>query len=622
MAIILAMMRHILLVALCAAALWHPVSAGPTGPPLDREAERWVTRTLDKMTLDEKIGQMLVPSFESMYLATDSDQFEQMTRWVREQRVGGFIAFGGSQPVPGVLLNSGYASVTLGQPLAAASTFNRLQALSTVPLLNSSDFEWGVGMRISGATSFPRAMAFGATGDDRLVAEEARITAIEARAIGVHVNFAPVADVNNNPRNPVINTRSFGETPAAVSTMVSSYIRSAQQHGLIATLKHFPGHGDTDVDSHLGLPVIPHPRERLEAIELPPFRAGIDAGVSAIMTSHMEVPTLEPQPRTPITWSRAAATGLLRNEMRYEGLIFTDSMKMDGITKLAGPSEAAARAVKAGHDMILDVTDPPAAFAGIKAAVERGEIEEAQIIASVSRILRAKARLGLHKQKLVSLDEVTQKVGGRANRGLAQIVSERAITLLKDERNAVPLRVPSDAAVLYLSVLDYPGGWAIAAPSRTMAPELRKRWPALTAIEVSDDTTPSEIDLIQATVARYDAIVVSVFVRANSGSGRMDLAPPVVSMLNVLARRTRARNIPFVTVFFGNPYVATFMPDLPATLLTYDLYDLAELSAVRAITGEAAIGGRLPIGLPGLFPVGHGLTRDPVRGTATPLARR
>jgi hypothetical protein len=312
----------------------------------------------------------------------------------------------------------------------------------------------------------------------------------------------------------------------------------------------------------------------------------------------------------------------LRKELRFAGLIFTDSMKMAGITNLAGPGEAAARAVKAGHDMILDVTDPPAAFAGIKAAVARGDIEEAQITTSVSRILRAKARLGLHKQKLVSLDEVTQKVGGRANRGLAQIVSERSITLLRDERNAVPLRLPPDAAVLYLSVLDYPGGWAIAAPSRTMAPELRKRWPSLTAIEVSDDTTPSELDLIRATVGRYDAVVASVFVRANSGSGRMDLAPPVVSLLNAIARRARGSNLPFVTVFFGNPYAATFMPELPAMLLTYDFYDLAESSAVRALTGEIAIGGRLPIGLPGLFLEGHGLRREPVRSTSSPAARQ
>ncbi len=609
-------MRTAVALVLAALLWWLPALAGSPGLPLDRDAERWAMRTLEKMSLDERIGQMLVPAFESTYLASDTDTFEDLTRWLREQRVGGFIAFGGSQPVPGVLLNSGYANVTLGQPLAAASVFNRLQALSPVPLLNSSDFEWGVGMRIAGATSFPRAMAFGAAGDDRLAAEAARITAIEARALGVHVNFAPVADVNNNPRNPVINTRSFGETPDVVSTMVASYVRSLQEHGVIATLKHFPGHGDTDVDSHIGLPVIAHPRTRLDMMELPPFRAGIRAGAAAVMTSHMQVPALDPEPRTPVTWSRRAASGMLRDELQFDGLIFTDSMKMAGITDLAGPGEAAARAVKAGHDMILDVTDPPAAFAGIRAAVHAGDIPEAQIAASAGRILRAKARLGLHKEKLVSLDEVTQRVGGRANRGIAQIISERSITLLKDEGDAVPLRVASDAAVLYLSVLDYPGGWAIAAPSRTMAPELRKRWPKLTAIELSDDTTPSELDLVRATAERYDAVVASVFVRANSGSGRMDLAPPVVEALRSIARRTRTTNKPFVTVFFGNPYVATFLPELPTTLLTYDFYDLAELSAVRAVAGEAAIGGRLPIALPGLFPVGHGLTREPVRATA------
>jgi beta-N-acetylhexosaminidase len=600
---------------------WLPVSGRATAL-LDRDAERWVKRTLEKMSLEEKIGQMLVPAFDSTYLATDTDTFEELAGWVRNQRVGGFIAFGGSQPVPRVLLNPAYASVTLGQPWGAASIFNRLQALSAVPLLNASDFEWGVGMRIAGATTFPRAMAFGAAGDPRLAEEAARIIALEARALGVHVNFAPVADVNNNARNPVINTRSFGETPAAVSAMVAAYVRGAEDNGLIATLKHFPGHGDTDVDSHIGLPVIPHPRERLDAMELPPFRTGIGAGASAVMTSHMEVPALEPEPRTPVTWSRNAVTGLLRGEFQFGGLVFTDSMEMEGVTKLAGPAEAAARAVKAGHDMILDLPDPPAALNGIKAAVDRGEIDEKQITESAERILRAKARLGLHKEKLVDLDAVPQKVGGRANRAMAQIVSERAMTLLKDERGTVPLRVPADAQVLYLSVLDYTGGWGIAAPSRTMAPELRKRWPALTAIEISDATTPSEIDLIEAMAPRYNAIVASVFVRTNSGSGRMDLAEPVVGLLKTLARRTRDTNIPFVTTFFGNPYVATFLPELPATMLTYDFYDAAELSAVRALTGETAIGGRLPIALPGLFPVGHGLIREPVGTTTAAVVRR
>ena len=591
---------------------------------LDREAERWVARTLARMTLDEKIGQVLVPSFQSTYLATDSDVFEQLAGWVRDQHVGGFIAFGGSQPTPGVLLNPGYAGVTLGQPLAAAATFNRLQELSTIPLLNSADFEWGAGMRIAGATSFPRAMAFGATGDDRLAAEAARITAIEARAIGVHVNFAPVADVNNNPRNPVINTRSFGEgqmrtfggATASVSAMVASYVRALQHAGALATLKHFPGHGDTDVDSHIGLPLIPHARPRLDEIELPPFRAGMSAGAAAVMTSHILMPSLEPQADVPVTFSRAVVTGLLRDDLGFDGLVFTDSMKMQAVTGLAPPGEAAVRAFAAGHDMLLDLPDPPAAFDALEAAVQRGDIPEARLTASVTRILRAKARLGLHKGKLVALDEVTRKVGGRANRAMAQIVSERSITLLKDERDAVPLRVPASANVLYLSVLDYPGGWGIAAPSRTMAPELRKRWPNLTAIELSDRTTASELQLVQASAARYDAVIASVFVRANSGSGRMDLAAPVAEALSRIARRATESGAPFVAVFFGNPYVATVLPDLPAAVLTYDFYDLAELSAVRAIAGEAAIGGRLPIALPGLFPVGHGLARAAVQGTA------
>ncbi|MGH9348767.1 MAG: glycoside hydrolase family 3 protein [Vicinamibacterales bacterium] len=586
------------------------------GQALDRDAERWVKRTLERMTLDQKIGQLLVPAFESTYLPTDTDAFDLLASYVKSQHVGGFIAFGGSQPTPGVLLNPGYASVTRGQPLAAAATFNRLQALSTVPLLAAADFEWGVGMRIAGGTGFPRAMAFGATGDDRLAAEAARITALEARAIGVHVNFAPVADVNNNPRNPVINTRSFGETPAAVSAMIAGYVRGLQAHGVVATLKHFPGHGDTDVDSHLGLPLIAHPRERLDAIELPPFRAGIEAGAGAVMTSHIALPALEPQPETPVTFSPAVTTALLRRELGFGGLVFTDSMKMAGVTRLAGPGDAAVRAFAAGHDMILDLPDPAAAFGAIKRAVETGEVAEARLAESVTRILRAKARLGLHKQKLVSLDAVPRAVGGRANRAVAQIVSERSVTLVKDEHNAVPLRVPPAAAVLYLSALDYPGGWGIAAPSRTMAPELRRRWPNLTAIELSDETTPSELDLVRATADRYDAIIASVFVRASSASGRMDLAAPVARALGDIARRARAAGRPFIGVLFGNPYVATVLPDLPAMLLTYDFYDLAELGAVRAIAGEAPIGGRLPIALPGLFPVGHGLTRGVAPATA------
>jgi len=238
---------------------------------LDRNAEKWVRDTLKKMSVEEKIGQMIVSSFYSGFMSTDSKEFDELVRSVHEYKVGGFHVFGGTEPVPNVLLNPTYGAVTLGQPLEAASIINRLQAISPVPLLNTADFEAGVGFRIAGATSFPRLMAFGAARDERLAEEAGRVTGEEARALGVHVNFAPVVDVNNNPRNPVINTRSYGEDPQMVGRLASAYIHGMQAAGVAATLKHFPGHGDTDVDSHLGLPIIKHPLARLEQMELIPF---------------------------------------------------------------------------------------------------------------------------------------------------------------------------------------------------------------------------------------------------------------------------------------------------------------------------------------------------------------
>jgi beta-N-acetylhexosaminidase len=599
-----------LLSGVAAAGLVLAAQGRPAVPAgLDRDAARWVERTLRALTLDQKIGQLIVPSFESIYLASDSDRFDQLARLVRELHVGGFHVFGGSEPAPAVLLNPAYGSVTLGQPFAAASLANRLQALSLLPLLNTADFEAGVGFRLAGATAFPRAMAFGAAGDERLAFEAGRITAVEARALGIHVNFAPVVDVNNNARNPVINTRSFGEDPARVGALAAAYVRGLREGGMIATLKHFPGHGDTDVDSHLGLPVIAHPRERLETVELPPFRAAIAAGAEAVMVAHIALPALDPAPGTPATLSRPIVEDLLRGALGFGGLVYTDSMSMHAVSKMLPPGEAAVRALAAGSDVILHSPDDVAVAAAVKAAVAAGRIEPRRIDESAGRVLQAKARLGLHRQRMVSLDEVPLTVGARAHQAVADEVSRRSITLLKDERGHVPLRVPRDAAVLYLSVLDYPSGWRIAAPSRTLQPELQKRWPDLTAVELSDRSTPDELDLVRAMASRFDAIVAGVFVRTASFSGRMDLAPALVRLLQDLARVAGRRDVPFVTVFFGNPYAATFLPELPAMLLTYDFYDRAEASAVRALAGEAAITGKLPIALPGLFPVGHGLER-------------
>jgi len=576
---------------------------------LDAEGERWVAATLKKMSLDDKVGQLLVSSFGSGYLSTDSPEYDTLVKAVHDYRIGGFHVFGDAEAAPDVLLDANYGSVTLGQPLAAASLINRLQAVAPYPLLNSADFETGAGFRLEGATTFPRNMAFGAAGDEKLAYEAGRITAIESRAIGVQVNFAPVVDVNNNPRNPVINTRSYGEDPSLVGRLASAYVRGLQAGGMVATLKHFPGHGDTDVDSHLGLPIIKDPRESLDRTEFPPFKAGIAAGAGAVMTGHIEMPTLDPSPNTPTTLSEAIVSGVLRREMGFDGVIYTDSMGMAGVTALYKPGEAAVRAIKAGNDVVLHSPDDGAAFAAIKAAVQSGEISAQRLDTSVERVLRAKAWTGLNRTRAVNLDALPNIVGGRAHQAVADEIAQRSITLVRDQRNQVPLKIARDAQILYLSVLDAPGGWRIAAPSRAFIPELKKRWKGVTSVEVSERSTANELELVRAMAPRYDAIVASVFVRAASGSGRMDLPANMQALLRAISRQTEQSRKPFVTVLFGNPYTATFLPDVPAMLLTYDFYDRAERTAVKALAGEAPISGRLPIALPGVAERGAGLER-------------
>lgn len=559
-----------------------------------KPAASWADRTLASMTVEEKVGQLVMPRTDSTFLSTDSDEFERLRGLVVDRHVGGIILFGGSEPVPGVLLNPTYGPTILGDPLSAASTLNHLQALARVPLLAAGDFEFGLGMRIRGATTFPRAMAFGAVGDASLVEQAARATADEMRAIGVHVNFAPVADVNNNARNPVINTRSFGEDPARVAAFVAAAVRGLERGGVLATLKHFPGHGDTDVDTHLGLATVPHDRARLDAIELAPFRAGIAAGASAVMAGHLEVPAIEPHPGVPASLSPALIEGLLRHELGFTGLALTDSMAMQAITRMADPGEAAVRAIEAGHDIVLDPPDPAVALDGILAAVRGGRLPLARIEASVRRILATKERLGLPAGRTVDLGRVADLVGGRAHRAVAQLVSERALTLARN--SAVPLATPRAGAVLHLSVLDYPGNWRIASPGRTFVPELRARWPNVTAIELNDRSTRADLDLVRAMAPRFDAIVLAVYVRAASASGRMDLGPDLVKLLNDIAR-TAGDDHPVVACLFGNPYVATYLPDVPSVLLTYDFGDLAERAAVRAVAGEIPAPGTLPITL-------------------------
>jgi len=596
-------------------------SAG--GARASKHAAAWVKQALAKMSLDEKVGQLVLPGLSGVYTPADSDAWDKLERLVREGHVAGFHVFGGGEALPPALLNPVYgtsgARVVKGDALAIAALLNRLQRASALPLLFSADFEGGVGYIVDGATRLPRAMALGATRDTTLAERAGRLGASEGRALGVQLDFYPVVDVNVNPQNPVINVRSFGEDPELVARMATAYMRGIQQGGMLATAKHFPGHGDTATDTHLDLAVVEHPRARLDAVELLPFKAAIAAGIDAVMTSHIRLPALDPSEGLPATLSRPILTGLLRQELGFRGLVVTDSMSMQAVSRRFAPEQAAAMAVAAGADVVLDPPEPEAALRGIRQAVERGDIPRDQLDASVARVLEAKARLGLDRSRTVDVEAAAAHVGGRANEALALEIAARAITLLKDDRGRVPLQLPQQARVLLLSVVDSASGWREAAPGRVLIPELKKRLPGLVAVEVTDRTTASELDLLRAMAKGMDAVVAATFTRGADPSGRLGLSPAQQALLEGLAKDDARR--PFVTVALGSPYVGELGTKLPTLLLTYEIGDAPEAAAAQAILGLAAIGGRLPVSLPGLYPAGHGLDRAPVKPGA-PIASR
>ena len=587
----------------------------------DKKAAAWARKTLETMSFDERVGQLVVPGLNGVFTPTDSDAALKLERLVRVGRVGGFHVFGGGEALPPALLNPVYGTAgsraIKGNPLAIAALLNRLQRASAVPLLFTADFEGGAGYIVDGATRMPRAMALGATRDPGLAERAGRVGAEEGRAMGVHVDYYPVVDVNVNPRNPVIGIRSFGEDPELVARMATAYMKGIQQGGMLATAKHFPGHGDTTVDTHLDLAVVEHPRSRLDAVELVPFRALIAAGVDGVMSSHIRLPALDPTDGLPATLSRPVLTGLLREELAFPGLVFTDSMSMHAVSKRFAPDRAAALAVQAGADMVLDSPDSEAALRGIKEAVARGEIAREQIDRSVARILAAKARLGLHRSRTVDVEGVAGVVGVRTHDAVAAEIASRAITLLKDEQGQVPLRVPREARVVLLSLVDNASGWREGAPGRVLIPELRKRFPGLLAVEVDDRTTADELELLRPLARGADAVVAPVFTRSPDRSGQ--LIAPHRSLLENLARDAGSR--PLVVLAFGSPFLGDVATKLDAVAVTYELGDAPEAAAARALCGEAPIGGRLPVSLPGLFAAGHGLDRAAIPPGA-PIAGR
>jgi beta-N-acetylhexosaminidase len=567
-----------------------PASGAQKTKPAPSEAN-WVEKTLASMTIDEKIGQLIIPATVGMFLSQDSEVFQQARRDITEFHVGGYHMLGEVN--------------NLHEPAGVALFINHLQQLAKVPLWITADFEGGVGLRYIGATRLPRAMAMGATANPDFSYQAGRITAEEARALGVQVNFYPVVDVNNNARNPIINIRSFGGEPQLVSRMARAYIRGSQEHGVMATAKHFPGHGDTSTDSHLELPVIDVDRARLNAIELPPFQAAVDESVGGVMSAHIALPRIETD-NLPATLSPKMLTGVLRGELKFNGVIFTDAMNMRGITAHYPEGEAAVRAVRAGADVVLYPANVEQAFLGLKRAIESGEIKESRIDDSVRRILTAKAKLGLDRERLVDLNKIDKVLGSTEHQQAARQIIESAITLVRDKRNVLPLKLAREQKILFISMVDNSEGWRDGVPGQAFFAGLVKRLPNANKVYVSDKTSPAEFDLIEKLASFSDSVIVNGFIRVSSSKGSIDMSDGEINLLKHLSEIEK----PFTFVLYGSPYLLSFVPELPTFVLAYEYYPAAEEAALKAVLGEIEFKGKLPIELPGFYPIGHSAAKN------------
>ncbi|HET9453249.1 MAG TPA: glycoside hydrolase family 3 N-terminal domain-containing protein [Gemmatimonadaceae bacterium] len=572
-----------------------PAPADPQPAPVTSAAARdtgaWVDSVMATLSPRQRIAQMVMFWVLGDFNSVDDSVFKEVVRWVEQEGVGGM-------------------TMSLGTPIEVAAKINYLQRRARVPLLVSSDLEPSL-MRLEaaifphylletgGATAFPTAMALAATGREDDVYQVARAIAREARAVGIHVNFAPTVDVNINPDNPVIGTRSFGEDPQRVAQLSAAFVRGTRDGGLLATAKHFPGHGDTDVDSHVGLPVVTANPARLSAVELVPFRASIAAGAELVMSAHIALPAIGGDSATPATLRHDVMTGLLRDSLGFRGLTITDALTMEGVGKGYSIEESVVQAVKAGSDILLRPGDDATrAIDGVLAAVQSGGLTQARIDESVRRILLHKARAGLATERFVSLEALRSTVSSREHRTLAQDVAQRAVTLVRDSARAVPLRAGRVALVHYMPETELKAGRAFAREMARLRPGTRL------AARLSPATAPSTLDSIGAQLRAADAVVIATYVRRVEGEGRTTVPPHVARWIDSVATDPRV-----VVVGFGNPYVIRQFPRARAYLNTYGIGDALENAVARALTGNAPIGGKSPVSLPGFFRAGEGLQR-------------
>src|SRR5882672_8833435 len=548
---------------------------------LSPAAAAWVESSLHKMTVDEKIGQLLFTTYHGSLTATDTAAHQQIMHGVTDLHVGGFINITHGSPL-GIVKSQAYPTAVLN---------NQLQAKSKLPLLIGADFERGTAMRLDEGTSFPTAMALAAGGNLKDAYTMGKITAREARAVGVHWIYAPDADVNNNPGNPIINTRSFGEDPQRVAKFVTEFIRGVQENGGLATAKHFPGHGDTAADSHIDLPVIRADRARLDSLELVPFRAAISMKVDSIMTGHLNVPALEPDPNTPATLSHSILTDVLRKQLGFQGLVVTDAMDMGGITVRYAPGEAAVRAFVAGADCLLMPPVPDAAFEALQAAVKSGRISKERLDASVRRILQAKARIGLNTSRLVDVNALNEKFGSASWQNEAQEISDRGVTLLRDTPHRLPLDGTKPARALLLAFYADPEPY----PGEDLERELRSRFDSVTTLRADTRFVNASI-LKLPPPESYDVAILALFVRVSDRKGNVDVPAEQAA----LAEQIYKTGKPVITLGFGSPYLIERFPQAETWLAAFGISDVAQISVARALFGEIPARGKLPVTIPGV----------------------
>jgi beta-N-acetylhexosaminidase len=595
-------------------------STGAAGPvPRASAPTSWVDSLMATMSANDKAAQLVWPQVFGDYTPTSTAAWIRVEQLIRQNHVGGFI-------------------MSIGSPIETAEKINAMQRLSTLPLVFGADYETGVGFRqrggyflpnniyLGGATMFPPQMALGATRDTSLAYQQGRITAVEGRAVGVHIAFAPVLDVNNNPGNPVIGMRSFGEDPNLVADMGAALIHGLQEHGMVATGKHFPGHGDTDENSHLTITTVHASRARIDTVELVPFRRAVAAGLQGMMTFHGVIPALDTA-SVPATLNPAIMTGLLRKQLGFNGLLVTDAMDMNGvlarvplgpapktaqtvqgnygtINNSVGLAEACKLAIAAGADILLMPSDVPAAIDAVVAGVREGRFSQTRVDSSVRRVLEIKQRLSLDRRRLVSLDSVRALVGDTANLAVAAVAAQRAITLGKDSLDLVPIvragmtQPPRVLSITIATRTDLPAGATFNAELRRAVPAIR------TELLNPEDPSPNFGRLLLLADSADIAIVASYLTTGTNVSNPNAPEPIAQFMRDLVQRHPRT-----VVVAFGNPYLLRQVPAVSSYLVGWGGFPVSQTAAGRAMIGAAPISGRLPISIPPILPFGTGLDR-------------